>query len=117
MLDAAGRDRLSPFGREVGIGVGGVVGCRAAVSGGDGGVGRRAICLAFSQALARYGAPEEVLTDNGKQFTARFDRGGEVTGPTVLMPVEHAGNIFTNDSGERPLTIIQLLELAPDQAP
>jgi transposase InsO family protein len=38
----------------------------------------RATCLAFSEALARYGAPEEVLTDNGKQFTDRFGRGGEV---------------------------------------
>ena len=38
----------------------------------------RAICLAFSEALQRYGAPEEVLTDNGKQFTGRFGRGGEV---------------------------------------
>jgi transposase InsO family protein len=38
----------------------------------------RAVCLAFSQALERYGAPEEVLTDNGKQFTDRFGRGGEV---------------------------------------
>ena len=38
----------------------------------------RAVCLAFSEALQRYGAPEEVLTDNGKQFTARFGRGGEV---------------------------------------
>ena len=39
---------------------------------------RRAICLAFSEALERYGAPEEVLSDNGKQFTGRFGRGGEV---------------------------------------
>jgi transposase InsO family protein len=38
----------------------------------------RAICLAFSEALERYGAPEEVLTDHGKQFTDRFGRGGEV---------------------------------------
>src|SRR3954454_10765598 len=38
----------------------------------------RAICLAFSEALGRYGAPEEVLTDNGQQFTGRFSRGGEV---------------------------------------
>ena len=38
----------------------------------------RAICLAFAEALERYGAPEEVLTDNGKQFTDRFGRGGEV---------------------------------------
>src|SRR3954464_66030 len=38
----------------------------------------RAICLAFSEALQRYGPPEEVLTDNGKQFSDRFGRGGEV---------------------------------------
>jgi transposase InsO family protein len=38
----------------------------------------RAVCLAFAEALARFGVPEEVLTDNGKQFTARFGRGGEV---------------------------------------
>jgi transposase InsO family protein len=38
----------------------------------------RAICLAFAEALRRYGVPEEVLTDNGKQFTDRFGKGGEV---------------------------------------
>lgn len=38
----------------------------------------RAVCLAFAGALRRYGIPDEVLTDNGKQFTARFGRGGEV---------------------------------------
>src|SRR3954471_24500005 len=38
----------------------------------------RAICLAFAAALERYGAPEEVLTDNRKQFSDRFGRGGEV---------------------------------------
>jgi transposase InsO family protein len=38
----------------------------------------RAVCLAFAAALQRFGVPEEVLTDNGKQFTARFGRGGEV---------------------------------------
>lgn len=38
----------------------------------------RAGCLAFARALQRYGVPEEVLTDNGRQFTARFGRGGEV---------------------------------------
>ncbi|MHA6793805.1 IS481 family transposase [Pseudonocardia bannensis] len=36
----------------------------------------RAVCLAFAEALHRYGIPAEVLTDNGKQFTARFGRGG-----------------------------------------
>jgi hypothetical protein len=34
----------------------------------------RAVCQAFSAALARYGVPEEILTDNGKQFTGRFNK-------------------------------------------
>jgi transposase len=38
----------------------------------------RAVCLALAEALARFGVPEEILTDNGKQFTARFGDGGEV---------------------------------------
>ena len=29
----------------------------------------RAVCRVFTQALARYGTPEELLTDNGKVFT------------------------------------------------
>jgi transposase InsO family protein len=38
----------------------------------------RAVCLAFAAALRTFGVPEEVLTDNGKQFTDRFGKGGEV---------------------------------------
>lgn len=38
----------------------------------------RAVCLAFAAALQAFGVPEEVLTDNGKQFTDRFGKGGEV---------------------------------------
>jgi transposase InsO family protein len=38
----------------------------------------RAVCLALAGALERFGIPDELLTDNGKQFTARFGRGGEV---------------------------------------
>jgi hypothetical protein len=34
----------------------------------------RAVCVAFVRALREYGVPEEVLTDNGKQFTGRFTR-------------------------------------------
>jgi transposase InsO family protein len=34
----------------------------------------RAVCAAFAAALAEYGTPEEVLSDNGKQFTGRFGR-------------------------------------------
>ncbi|WP_055530608.1 IS481 family transposase [Streptomyces graminilatus] len=38
----------------------------------------RAVCSAFAGALRTFGVPEEVLTDNGKQFTDRFGHGGEV---------------------------------------
>jgi transposase InsO family protein len=38
----------------------------------------RAVCLAFAAALRAYGVPAEVLSDNGKQFTDRFGKGGEV---------------------------------------
>ena len=34
----------------------------------------RAVCLAFTNAMAEYGIPGEVLTDNGKQFTGRFGK-------------------------------------------
>src|SRR6266545_2211245 len=34
----------------------------------------RAVCAAFVAAMGRYGVPEEVLTDNGKQLTGRFGR-------------------------------------------
>ena len=35
----------------------------------------RPVCQALAEALARHGVPEQVLTDNGKVFTARFGRG------------------------------------------
>jgi len=39
----------------------------------------RPVCEAFTAAMARHGVPEQVLTDNGKVFTARFGLGsGEV---------------------------------------
>jgi len=34
----------------------------------------RAVCAAFADALTEYGVPDEVLTDNGKQFTGRLGR-------------------------------------------
>jgi transposase InsO family protein len=34
----------------------------------------RAVCLAFVEALQRLGIPDEVLSDNGKQFTGRFNQ-------------------------------------------
>ncbi|MGV7796003.1 DDE-type integrase/transposase/recombinase, partial [Mycobacterium kansasii] len=33
-----------------------------------------AVCDAFLAAINRWGAPFEVLTDNGKQFTGKFTR-------------------------------------------
>ena len=44
----------------------------------------RAVCLAFAQALVRFGVPEEVLTDNGKQFTDRFGRHGTRNGEVLF---------------------------------
>jgi transposase InsO family protein len=44
----------------------------------------RAVCLAFAQALARHGVPEEVITDNGKQFTDRFSRYGPNRGEVLF---------------------------------
>jgi transposase InsO family protein len=38
----------------------------------------RAVCLSFAAALREFGVPAEVLTDNGKQFTDRFGKAGEV---------------------------------------
>ena len=35
----------------------------------------RPVCQALSEALARHGVPDQILTDNGKVFTARFGRG------------------------------------------
>jgi transposase InsO family protein len=35
----------------------------------------RPVCQALSEALARHGVPSQILTDNGKVFTARFGMG------------------------------------------
>jgi transposase InsO family protein len=35
----------------------------------------RPVCQALAEALARYGIPGQILTDNGKVFTARFGAG------------------------------------------
>jgi transposase InsO family protein len=34
----------------------------------------RAVCLALVDALRRFGIPQEILSDNGKQFTGRFNK-------------------------------------------
>lgn len=46
-----------------------------------------------------------------------FPNVQQVSGPTTLRSVEHAGNIFTNDTGQQLMSVIQLLEFAPEQAP
>src|SRR5215831_5675923 len=44
----------------------------------------RAVCLALAAALARFGVPEEILTDNGKQFTDRFGKHGARNGEVLF---------------------------------
>ena len=44
----------------------------------------RAVCLALAEALARFGVPEEIITDNGKQFTDRFGRHGTRNGEVLF---------------------------------
>jgi hypothetical protein len=39
----------------------------------------RAVCLALVAALREYGIPDELLTDIGEQFTARFNAVGVET--------------------------------------
>lgn len=41
----------------------------------------RPVCQALREALARHGVPEQILTDNGKVFTARF---GRAPGPVMF---------------------------------
>ena len=44
----------------------------------------RAVCLALAEALAGFGVPEEINTDNGKQFTDRFGRHGTRNGEVLF---------------------------------
>ena len=50
----------------------------------------RPVCAAFLAAMRRCGAPEQVLTDNGKVFTARFGRG---TGLVLFDRICHENGI------------------------
>jgi hypothetical protein len=53
----------------------------------------RPVCDALTEALARHGVPEQILTDNGKVFTARFGLG---PGPVMFDKI-------CNDNGIRHL--------------
>ncbi len=44
----------------------------------------RAVCLALAEALVRFGVPEEIITDNGKQFTDRFGKYRPRTGEVLF---------------------------------
>jgi hypothetical protein len=43
----------------------------------------RPVCQALTGALGRHGVPAQILTDNGKVFTARFGTG---PGPVMSGP-------------------------------
>jgi transposase InsO family protein len=44
----------------------------------------RVVCLALAEALVRFGVPEEITTDNGKQFTDRFGKHGPRNGEVLF---------------------------------
>ena len=50
----------------------------------------RPVCEALGEALARHGVPEQILTDNGKVFTARFGPG---PGPVLFDRICHENGI------------------------
>jgi transposase InsO family protein len=50
----------------------------------------RPVCDALSWALATHGAPDQILTDNGRVFTARFGKG---PGPVFFDRICHANGI------------------------
>ena len=58
----------------------------------------RAVCAAFTDALHAYGFPDEVLTDNGKQFTGRFTRPR----PAEVMFERICRRTATSNRGHRP---------------
>ena len=65
MVDGSEAKLISGIGDHSRFAVIGVVVARAT---------SRAVCAAFVAALAEYGVPEQVLTDNGKQFTGKYGR-------------------------------------------
>jgi transposase InsO family protein len=67
----------------------------------------RPVCAAFTDALDRYGIPDEVLTDNGKVFTARFARRG---GETLFDKICRGHGIHHILTGVRAPTTIGKVE-------
>ena len=65
----------------------------------------RPVCQALGEALARYGIPDQILTDNGKVFTARFGTGpGPVLFDRILRgqrrPAPAHRPVLADDDGE-----------------
>jgi hypothetical protein len=64
----------------------------------------RPVCTALLEALRRHGIPAQLLTDNGKVFTARFDLG-----PVMFDKV-------CNDSGIRNLLTRRIRRRRPGRS-
>ena len=58
-----------------------------------------AVCLALAQALVRFGIPQEIISDNGKQFTDRFAAAApyvdiEMYGGSARDPLSYKDAVF-----------------------
>jgi transposase InsO family protein len=75
----------------------------------------RAVCAAFAGALQRFGVPDEVLTDNGKQFTGRFTtpRPAEVMFERICR---ENGIVARNTKPRTPTTTGEGRAVPPDPA-
>ncbi|MFE3454624.1 IS481 family transposase [Nonomuraea sp. NPDC059194] len=68
----------------------------------------RLVCAAFAEAMRAYGVPLEVLTDNGKQFTARF--GGPKAGEVLFERICRENGITLRHTAPRTPTTTGKIE-------
>ncbi|MEU8268543.1 IS481 family transposase [Sphaerisporangium sp. NPDC049002] len=68
----------------------------------------RAVCAAFASAMQTFGVPQEVLTDNGKQFTCRF--GGPRAGETLFERICRENGITARNTQPRTPTTTGKIE-------
>jgi len=79
----------------------------------------RAVCVAFVQALQRFGIPDEELTDNGKQLT--HDRQPTTnpayrpTRPSTPLPDPSCGCMSCGFTGGRLSTLVDVGQLLTAQ--
>ncbi|MFI6762422.1 hypothetical protein ACIBF5_25130 [Micromonospora sp. NPDC050417] len=77
----------------------------------------------YSRMLAWVGKQRSDNTLKQRAWTGMGPNNGNfppvqtISGTTTLTPVDYAPGVSTNDVGQRGLTVIQLLGLAPEQAP